>query len=267
MIFRERFFENRQPANEWLFVRQAGETLRDADYVISRRGSATHVLGVVQSGALQLETETKPYILSAGHSVFLPREVAYTIAADPENPPHWIWVNMRGKLVDSLADTLFSGQIAVSDVTFQKELEQLKGYLAEAQDNHLKTVPLLVKMLMQLSEKPAETPVAAQHSATRYEAYISNCVQARFSVSDMAAHFHCSTDTLNRLFLKEQGITPYQYYQKLRIGIAKSLLRQTALTVEDIAERLHFTDRNHFSACFKAQVGQTPVQYRKSASP
>lgn len=59
-------------------------------------------------------------------------------------------------------------------------------------------------------------------------------------------------------------MTPYAYYQKMRIEIAKTMLHETPLSVDDIAERLHFNDRNHFSLCFKKATGSAPVSYKKA---
>ena len=42
------------------------------------------------------------------------------------------------------------------------------------------------------------------------------------------------------------------------------MLTETNLTVDDIASRLNFTDRNHFSKTFLKKTGKTPSAYRKS---
>jgi AraC-like DNA-binding protein len=48
------------------------------------------------------------------------------------------------------------------------------------------------------------------------------------------------------------------------ITFAKSLLRQTELSVKEIAYRLHFNEPTHFNAFFKKQTGFTPQQYREN---
>lgn len=260
MIFKELFYENNQPANALLYIRQAGEVLKDKLYSISRRESPTHVLGFLKSGYLQIALPQKNLQLQPGQSVFLPRDSVYTLTAVATNPPNFVWFNLRGKLMDSIAETVTNGLPLISSV---QDCLTLKVLLAETKNCTHEIGGLVLKMLLQMKETET-TPVLQQTQYSKYEAYISNCLQGTFSVRKMAAHFHCSTDTVNRIFLKEYGTTPYHYYQNMRIGIAGSLLRETNLTVEDIAERLHFSDRNYFSLYFKRATGQTPVEFRKN---
>lgn len=263
MIFQELFYENNQPANPLLYIRQAGEVLKDRLYSISRCESPTHVLGFLKSGCLQIALPEKQLLLQPGQSVFLPRDLAYTLTADVTDPPNFVWFNVRGKLIDSIAATVANGSPLFSSAAGGQDFLKLKALLVEAQNRTSEIGGLILKILLQLKETET-APVVQQAQPSKYEAYISNCLQGTFSVHKMAQHFHCSTDTVNRIFLKEYGTTPYRYYQNMRIGIAGSLLRETTLTVEDIAERLHFSDRNYFSLYFKRATGQTPVQFRKN---
>lgn len=262
MIFRELFYENNQPANDLLLVRQAGEVLEDANYTISRSGSQTHVIGTVLKGLLRLEWNRTAFTVKPGQSIYLPRGVDYLLQADPHTPPHFYWVNLRGRLMNSIAEELFGQSCTVADFNLLPGLQQLRGLLQSPENNQAAIAPLILQMLLQLTENTV-TPTRLRENFSEYELYISNHIQSQFSVAKMAAHFHCSTDTLNRLFLKEFKTTPYRYYQKMRLNIACSLLLKTSMTVEDIATRLHFYDRNYFSLYFKKQIGKTPVQYKK----
>ena len=44
------------------------------------------------------------------------------------------------------------------------------------------------------------------------------------------------------------------------------MLAETNLTVEDIACRLNFLDRNHFAKTFQKKTGMTQSAYRKNLS-
>lgn len=262
MIFKEIFYENLQLPNELLSVRQAGELLKDASYSISRDKSPTHTIGFLRTGKLNITSDDKKCVLQCGQSVFFPRDISYSIMSDQNDPPHFLWVNLRGKLIDELAQTLFCGTYTISEAILSRPIAQLRELLSDKNACWTEISSLVFKMLLEIySAKSAATPVERQYS--KYELYISNSIQSGFSVSAMAEYFHCSTDTINRLFQKKYGVTPYQYYQNMRIEIARTMLCQTELTLEDIAERLHFTDRNHFSLCFKKITGYAPVKYKK----
>lgn len=261
MIFNEIFYENNQPFNDIFFVRQMGELCEDVNYNISKSSSPTHTIGILTAGKLNLKFEDEKIVLHQGQCVFFPRDISYTITADKLTPPHFIWINIRGKLIDEIARVLFCGKYVLSDADLRSCPPLLRTFLAERKNNMTDISSLIFKMLMGIYN--SKISIAAEtKNFSEYEFYISNSIQYGFSVISMADYFHCSADTINRQFKKIHGVTPYRYYQNMRAEISKTMLRQTELTIDDIAERLHFNDRNHFSRCFKKITGYAPAKYR-----
>ena len=66
-----------------------------------------------------------------------------------------------------------------------------------------------------------------------------------------------------KIFKKEFGITPFKYLWQKKIGLAKSMLKSTNLSVKEIAFRLNYADEYYFSNAFKQKVGISPSEYRK----
>lgn len=262
MIFNEIFYKNRRKPNDLLFVRQAGELINDISYNISRTDSPTHTVGMLKIGRLIIKTDSEECILKPGQSVFFPRNTAYTITADKSAPPHFCWINIRGKLIDNISEAIFDGKFVLSEADTRDWMNDLKELMSAEQDCDTEISVLVFKMLLNIL-KYKITADLHKNKTSEFEFYISNSIQMGFSVSAMADYFNCSTDTINRSFKAEFGITPYQYYHNLRIEIAKSMLLNTKMTIEDISERLYFSDRNHFSLCFKKKTGYAPAMYRK----
>lgn len=67
---------------------------------------------------------------------------------------------------------------------------------------------------------------------------------------------------LNNIFRKNMGSSIIQYYIKLKISAAKSLLKD-GLTVTEIADKLCFDSPNYFSKVFFKHVGVTPSKYKQ----
>jgi two-component system, response regulator YesN len=66
-------------------------------------------------------------------------------------------------------------------------------------------------------------------------------------------------------FFKEQvGETFINYITKLRIEKSKKLLRETGMTLQDIAEKIGYTNSGVFIKAFKKLEGCTPGKYRES---
>jgi transcriptional regulator GlxA family with amidase domain len=67
-----------------------------------------------------------------------------------------------------------------------------------------------------------------------------------------------------RLFRGEMGgCSPQAYLLAQRLARARTLLTQTELTLEAIAESCGFCDRSYFSTVFRRGVGIPPARYRQ----
>ena len=64
---------------------------------------------------------------------------------------------------------------------------------------------------------------------------------------------------------KDGHIPPLRYHMYLRMQKAKSLIRNTNLTVSEISELLGFSTVQYFSFAFKKAEGITPSEYRVTA--
>lgn len=71
---------------------------------------------------------------------------------------------------------------------------------------------------------------------------------------------------LNAVVKRIAGKTASGIIQQHLITSSKSLLRQTALSIKEIAYRMHFTEPTHFNAFFKKITGTTPQQFRDKAA-
>ncbi len=67
---------------------------------------------------------------------------------------------------------------------------------------------------------------------------------------------------LSRLFKQETGLTPKEYFRKVKMEYAAALLRTTEENIHDISETLHYGSHTHFCKDFKQIFGCTPTQYR-----
>jgi AraC-like DNA-binding protein len=81
------------------------------------------------------------------------------------------------------------------------------------------------------------------------------------SMQDIADYLSRTTRTLHRQ-LKQEQTTWRQVRDEVRIGIAEELLSKS-MKIEDIAERLGFSDGANFSHSFKRCKNITPSQHRK----
>lgn len=101
------------------------------------------------------------------------------------------------------------------------------------------------------------------HMMKRVTDNMEHSFAAAYDASYYADMFKISVSRFNHLFKQCVGIPPYAYYVSLRMANACSLLEDTDLKIQDIAEKCGYEDAMYFTQAFKKSVGLTPSKYRK----
>ncbi|MDR0378222.1 MAG: helix-turn-helix domain-containing protein [Spirochaetaceae bacterium] len=91
-------------------------------------------------------------------------------------------------------------------------------------------------------------------------------VRVKFNVGKFADRLGLSEEHFIRLFHKHLGISPFQYFTRLKIEAASSFLVDTTLKIQDVADRFGFETPFHFSRTFKKCTGLSPLEYRRTFS-
>ena len=95
--------------------------------------------------------------------------------------------------------------------------------------------------------------------------YINQHVTEPLSLDDLAREFHFSKFYLLREFKKYTGITVHQYLIMRRISVSQQLILNGSKPKEACL-RCGFKDYASYYRAFRARVGMSPEQYRKSVS-
>jgi AraC family transcriptional regulator of arabinose operon len=127
---------------------------------------------------------------------------------------------------------------------------------------------LLLNITEQVLIRCAQYSKATDHQTTDIRVqqamdYISSNLNCDFSVQDIAQHVRLSRTRLSSLFKEHTGSTLIHWREERRIARASQLLTQTALQIQEVAERVGYDDSLYFSRTFTRLVGCSPRQYRK----
>lgn len=81
-------------------------------------------------------------------------------------------------------------------------------------------------------------------------------------IAELAQRVNLSSWHFIRLFKAETSKSPKYYIRHLRMKQAEQLLSESFLSVKEIAAKVGFGDRSHFSRDFKRLFGQAPAAFR-----
>ncbi|MCM3745738.1 response regulator [Paenibacillus pasadenensis] len=94
--------------------------------------------------------------------------------------------------------------------------------------------------------------------------YIKTNLKEDLSLTRLAELVHLNPDYLSRLFKQREGETVSDYITAQKILEAKTMLRENADLIQDVARRLGFSTAGYFTRFFKKETGLTPEEYRSS---
>ena len=95
--------------------------------------------------------------------------------------------------------------------------------------------------------------------------FMEDNLETPVAPSSLARAVGLSSRQLERLFRKYLACTPARYYLELRLKRARALLRQTSMSVLDVAVACGFASASHFSKRYRDLFGRSPRSDRAAA--
>lgn len=92
--------------------------------------------------------------------------------------------------------------------------------------------------------------------------FISNHLNTRLTLSDIAEALEVTPSYLSKLFTKETGESISAYIKEEKLKAAANMLQYSDISITEISEYYHFSSQSHFTASFTEYHGTTPKKYR-----
>ncbi|QNK57009.1 response regulator [Paenibacillus sp. PAMC21692] len=171
--------------------------------------------------------------------------------------------NNRQALVQACVDWIVNVHAAITDQLKQK-LEPITIQLwvdLDQCDSYGEIKAYMVRHFAELSLQLNSSPLnpiiekAVEYMTTHYA--------TNLTLQGVATELAVHPVWLSQLFKRETHVTFSHYLTDLRVEEAKRLLRETHLKIYEIAERVGYTDLQHFGQVFKKRSGTTPKEYRQ----
>jgi len=125
----------------------------------------------------------------------------------------------------------------------------------------------LLELMVYLSRAYTSTDTTEAHALLRVGNVIGaleNDFSRDWKLDELLKIAHMSRSNLMRIFRKATGQTPIDYLVRLRIQKAMDMLRNTDLSITEIALEVGFNDSNYFTRQFRGVIGKTPREFRST---
>ena len=132
-----------------------------------------------------------------------------------------------------------------------------------------RTIPEIKKVqhegMVHLAEQVAK--IQKQNSSNLHvEKCKKRILSKRFeeiSISGLADELGISSEYLQKLFKKYEGISIRKYIQQVKMEMACNLLKYSDRQIQEIAQYLHYSNVSHFSTAFRKYMQISPREYRE----
>jgi AraC-like DNA-binding protein len=249
---------------------------KPADYRLKDFRNPRHEVIYVDRGALHVVLGGRDFVMEQGELlVFFPMEI-HSMWAEPRRAPSFYNIEFAGEM--PTIGCLRHRRFAATD--WERHL--LEGVLREreAPQAHgeemcrLLMSCLLISLLRRANDKdvprkPASAP--ARNLAEILVAEAKKHVDANFrrplDLESIARALRVSPSHLSHTFARVEGCGVWAYVLLRRVEEAKDLLRNSALSMRDIAAKTGFGSQQQFSRAFRDATKISPSEYARSMRP
>lgn len=215
------------------------------------RNRISYGLSFCKSGKITYVLNGEKYISDSECAVILPKGTSYKILR--QETGFFPVINFE-------CDNFYTDKFLIVPISNSQNLMKMFNELSEHfyYNEKLEAKSALYKMFAEIENNNKDS------NASRAVNYIyKNFNNPTFTNKEIADYLRISETYLNKQFLKNNGITPKKFVQKIRMENAIKLLGEDNYSMGEIAEMCGFTSIYSFSRAFKTYTHKSPTEYKK----
>ncbi len=257
--------EDRNAAVFDVFI--SGVSYCDGTYYIKRNKSDVCVFEYIRQGQGTIIINGQQFFPKQGDVYILHKGSDHEYFSDKKNP--WIkyWFNVKGELVEQLVSVyglqhVYHIENCPLRKTFEKGLAIAGRKDMARQEINGKLSLVIHEIIMKAAAHCRSAEPEHSEPVLRMKLLLEDRVEGKVTIKDIAAAAGRSTSQAIRIFKKEIGFTPYDFFLQKKVEAAKIYLLHTGMSIKEIALKLQFADEYYFSNFFKQKTGIAPSQYK-----
>ena len=119
---------------------------------------------------------------------------------------------------------------------------------------------IIVSFILRLSDT---TVTENSNTCLQIKDYLDQNYTSNKSIDDICKDLYINKYYLTHLFKDAMGVPPLKYMISKRISLAKELLKNSSLTIDEVALKCGYTDTSYFVKVFKKSEGITPQEFKE----
>ena len=249
-------------------VAQSGYVVGGLKHSVSRTGYNSFGLYGVLKGEVVLKIKNKTYKAHAGDTLFFSQEDAHTVVNGGDVPYEAYFLYLYGPEVKGFYDSFQSkfGYVMTGFIppSLADAVQQITTMIQSGDENKYLISSLLYNLLTELLQK---CDVSDGHDGiTDAIKYVMEHYKEKITLDTLSSMAFMDKFYFIRQFHSLTGYTPKEYQNELRLNEALSLLKNTDLSVTEIANEVGFSDARGLISLIKSKKGCSPSQLRKNKS-
>lgn len=267
--YRADYWEMAHSHNWPLYPYCVEETIRHVPTWFRESNSKFMMLVLLLDGQVTYECPPVHIQLIPGKLLILPIGADYSFESESTGGYyHKIVVELKGSLLSSLASALGLDKVTLVDcpeaAIVAKECRNISETLARQRADD---IPILMGRTYDLLHRISLlTPSLHSHYSlwSRALAKIESHLDDAIPIAQLATESGISCSTLNRMFRENVGESPQKYRTRKRMQNACELLKNSSLSIKEIARRVGYCNQFYFTNEFKRMCGVAPRVFRHS---
>lgn len=255
-----------------MHLQEIGSLKAIRPHASSRENLVSYLCFVVVEGSGEFYYNRKKYELSAGDIVFIDCHKPYFHRTEKEL---WTlqWCHFYGPELPAVYHKYQErgGQPVFHPESAAEITEVMTGLYAIADSGDYvrdmrinQELSRLLTLLMSYSWHPENKVISKKRmELSRVREYLDEHFREKIVLEELARNFYVDKYYLTKIFKEAYGVTITAYILSMRITRAKSLLRFTDMTIEEVGAAAGMSDANYFARSFKKTEGMTPREYRR----
>lgn len=248
-------------------------------YVQKEKGCDYGMLIYCTGGKGWYKIEEKTYEIKENQYIVIPPNIPYSFGADDSDPWTIYWIHFKGALTEQFIPKSHAPKnILPGDYSrLQDRLDLFEeiynsfsmGYTLENMIYASMCLYQFLASFLYLDQyRSINLPTHKEYLllSARAVHYMQENIHQNLSLEQIASYFKYSTSHFCTLFQKETGVSPINYFIRLKMQKACQYLEMTNRKINEVAASLGFEEPAYFTKMFTKMIGITPSQYRKRES-